>query len=243
MGYKDTVPGTWYPYVQISPSLWYSYQEILGDLCSHWAGFGDLLKITVGHEKKRTEGHGPTCRAESCFHTVRFTIHVHSASTLQLLDISSIEYCIIRNYSNYTSGYSYIMRVNEKMPRPFAKQNCVWSGQCVVSRFGDVEYGPMDEFTQIKIIVDGKDDRRFCGHHNLSGSRCLSMIFMSKMIPSGGGWWWDNHLKGDPFQNHWCYSCGPWGEHVPMGICSNDRNRPAHVALAVAKQRFLMINQ
>jgi hypothetical protein len=28
-----------------------------------------------------------------------------------------------------------------------------------------------------------------------------------------------------------------------MGICSNDRNRPAHVALAVAKQRFLMINQ
>ena len=26
-----------------------------------------------------------------------------------------------------------------------------------LTRFGDVEYGPMDEFTTLKIIVDGKD--------------------------------------------------------------------------------------
>lgn len=56
---------------------------------------------------------------------------------------------------------------------------------CRVSRFGDVEYGPMDEFTQIKIIVDGKDDRRLWPPQPIRGP--MSMILMSKMIPSGGG--------------------------------------------------------
>ena len=30
------------------------------------------------------------------------------------------------------------------------------------TRFGDVDYGPMDEFTTLKIIVDGKEKRRIC---------------------------------------------------------------------------------